>query len=291
MQVTVKAPAKINLVLQITGKLDNGYHTLSMIMQAVSLYDTVSVAACKEKGISVSCNHPNVPCNDKNIVYKAAVAFFESNSIMDYGIHINIDKQIPTEAGLAGGSTDGAAVLIALNTLYNTGLSLQELAEIGAKIGTDIPFCLFGGSMLIGGVGTELTKIQDMPDCQILIAKPNVSVSTKEAYSLSDAHGFSDNKETIRALQAFSDGNLREITNSMVNDFEKVMALKEVEKTRDIMNQNGALGSRMTGSGSAVFGIFEKDSDAHAALNILKTMYQDVFLCTPLKYGCKIITE
>ena len=179
MEIKVLAPAKINLTLDVTGKRPDGYHNILSIMQSVDLYDTITVTDNDSGQITVSCNYEGVPCDEKNICYKAAERFFIATRNEGQGVHIDIDKIIPTQAGLAGGSTDGAAVLMGLNKMFDAFLKPDELQEIAEKIGADVPFCLVGGTKYATGIGTKLQKMPNFLASHIVICKPdNVSVST-----------------------------------------------------------------------------------------------------------------
>ena len=175
MKITLKAYAKINLMLDILSRLENGYHDLYMIMQSVSLYDTVTVAETISKGITITCDVPSIPTDEKNIAYKAAKAFFDYTGI-DQGIAIDIKKNIPHAAGLAGGSTDGSAVIVALDKLFSANLKEKDIIAIGSKVGADVPYCVLGGTALAEGIGEKLTSLNPAPDCYVLVAKPGIDV-------------------------------------------------------------------------------------------------------------------
>lgn len=289
--VIVKAPAKINLTLDIVGKRPDGYHNVAMVMQTVSLYDTVSVDTLPGEGdsIAVSCpGYPDVPADDSNIVCKAARAFCEYTGVQARPLEIRIDKQIPTCAGLAGGSADGAAVILALNKLYDTRLSMAQMAEICAGIGSDVPFSLMGGTMLATDTGTTLKKLPSMPKCSIVICKPEISVSTAEAYARCDsrpAKGFLYTDELIKRLYS---RDIRGLSDCLYNEFEQVMELDEISAIKSEMLSCKALGASMSGSGSAVYGIFNSEKKADNCVNILISKYNRVFKCEPIKIGCSV---
>ena len=184
MKVNVDAPAKINLFLDIRGKRSDGYHIVSMVMQSISLCDEITVSRTDDGDIKIVCSDENIPLDETNTVYKAVELFFKETEKENKGIEIKIKKNIPTEAGLGGGSTDAAAVLHALNKLYDTELSRKELAEIGAEIGADVPFCVYGGTMSASGIGTILSPLPDLPECYLVIVKPNIGVCTEQAVIL-----------------------------------------------------------------------------------------------------------
>lgn len=291
MKVTVKAPAKINLTLDIVGKRADGYHDVTMVMQTVSLYDTVTVEKLSGEGdgITVSCPaYPDVPTDESNIVCKAARAFYSKTGCAPAPLAITIDKEIPTQAGLAGGSTDGAAVVLAMNQLFETHLKPEEMADICSRFGSDVPFCLLGGTMLATGTGTTLKKLRAMPDCYIVICKPEVSVSTAAAYAACDARepkGFLYTDELIKRLYS---RDIRGLATCLYNEFEQVMELPEINEIKRQMNSCKALGCSMSGSGSAVYAIFLNKKKADACVNILKENDNNVFLTQPLKDGCRV---
>ncbi len=293
MKAIVKAPAKINLTLDIVGKRADGYHDVAMVMQTVSLYDTVTVETIGEKGegIEVSCPaYPDVPTDDSNIVCKAAKAFFTATGIAPKPLKNTIDKVIPTQAGLAGGSSDGAAVVLALNQLFDAHLKMEEMADICARFGSDVPFCLLGGTMLATGTGTTLKKLRALPDCYIVICKPDVSVSTAAAYAACDARqpkGFLYTDELIKRLYS---RDIRGLSTCLYNEFEQVMELPEINEIKKLMLSAKALGSSMSGSGSATYAIFLNKKKAEKCVDILKEKYNKVFLTEPLKDGCRVET-
>lgn len=289
MKVKVKAPAKINLSLDVLRRRPDGYHDVSMVMQAVSLYDYIAVETTENGGIEILCDYEGVPCNEKNIAYKCAEAFFNYTKTENTGIRITIDKNIPTQAGLAGGSADGAAVIIALNKLFSTYLKENELCEIGSKIGADIPFCIVGGTRLASGTGTDLKKMVSMPKCDIVICKPEFSVSTAEAYSRIDSANLSHPEFTAEMVRAVYARDIYMVTSSMLNDFEIALDLEPINEIKKIMLKNKALGACMSGSGSAVFSVFNNRKKAEKCVDKLKETYDYVFLCEPVKNGCEVI--
>lgn len=291
MKTKVSAPAKINLTLDITGKREDGYHYVDMIMQSVSLYDEVTVELTDGGGeISLSCNKPDIPCNSKNTAYKAAELFLNELKA-SYNVKIDICKCIPSQAGLAGGSTDGAAVLFALNYLLGSPLEQSKLLTLCSQIGADVPFCLLGGTALATGIGTDLKKTEDMPQCFIVIVKPPVNVSTKLAYERSDARGYSGKIHSTDVLTHIRSNSISGVALGLYNEFENVLELNEIECIKEKMCKNGALGASMSGSGSAVFGIYDSEQAALGCADILKKEYNEVFVANPVKHGCKIINE
>lgn len=289
MKVKVKAPAKINLSLDVLGRRPDGYHDVSMVMQAVSLYDYITVEKNHTDDIVIICDYPGVPCDETNIAYKACVKFFDYNRMDKTGVIITIDKNIPTQAGLAGGSADGAAVLVGLNKLFNTLLKPAELCEIGEKIGADVPFCILGGTMLASGIGTKLDKMHNMPKCDIVICKPEISISTGEAYKKIDSMKSYHPEYTAEMVKAVYARDIFMISTTLFNDFDYALDLEPIKAIKKVMFKNKALGACMSGSGSAVFGIFNKTSKAEKCVDALSQEYNDVFLCQPVKDGCIVI--
>ncbi len=293
MNVTAKAPAKINLYLDILGKYENDYHRVEMIMQAVSLYDTVTISTNKSRQINISSNYKFPGVKQKNSAYRAVDEFFKYTKTVNPGLDVYINKKIPVSAGLAGGSSDAAAVLLALDHMFNTSLVNHDLAEIGQNIGADVPFCVHGGTMLSTGTGTELQPLPHIPHCYIVLCKPNIFISTKKAYTLSDKFKIFP-KSVELTCQAINSQSLLKIANNLYNQFEIVLNLSEVYNIKNIMLQNGAMASCMSGSGPTVFGIFNKPALAKKCVNELFKNHKFVFLCNPIPHGvfiCKNLNK
>lgn len=289
MTFKATAPAKINLTLDILGKRPDGYHDVAMLMQSVSLADTVELTLTDTEDIAISCSDPAIPCDNRNIVYKCAEAFFKSTDIKNTGVSFYIEKVIPSEAGLAGGSADGAATLRLLNIAFDAHLTDKELCEIAAKAGSDIPFCIVGGTRLATGTGTTLHKVRSMPKCHIVIVKPEVSVSTREAYALADSRTGAKFNYTDFCKQLLYGGDLSGICSSLHNDFEEVLNLQDINEVKKIMYDCKALGAAMSGSGSAVFAIFRNERKAQKCVDKLKETYTKVWLTAPVSNGAQII--
>ncbi len=289
MKVTVRAYAKINLTLDIVGKREDDYHLLESVMQSVSLHDTVTVSTDNSGEISVSTTNDTIADDKTNIAYRAAEAFFAHTGIENPGVDIRIKKRIPTGAGMAGGSADGAAVIIALNEIHSAGLSEEQLCDIGETVGADIPFCLTGGTMMVRGIGNILSPLPDLAECFIVVAKPEDSVSTGAAYKAVDE--YTDRLVHPMTEDACGDicaEDIKTLSSRLCNVFEQALELPGSLAIRDSMLENGALGACMTGSGSAVFGLFEDEDDAKKCCDILKKTYDDVFLTEPVSRGCEI---
>ena len=281
--VSVKACAKLNLFLDITGKRDDGYHLLRSVMQSIDYFDYVTIQ--KSDALSVTCSEPTLN-GENNIAYKAAELFFKEIG-QPPEVSIFIDKRIPMEAGLAGGSADAAAVLFGLNELFETGFSRGKLCEIGAHCGADVPFSLTGSTMLCEGIGDSFTELSPLPDCWILVAKPMIGMSTKESYRIFDEHEQNsvEHGEFSILEKSLSEQDLSGICQNMANVLEGTVPGAEVQTLRSFLLENGALGSSMTGSGTAVFGIFDEEEKAVAAKTVLSERYPIVFLARPTSYG------
>ncbi len=285
----IKAYAKVNLMLDILGTLPNGYHNLWMIMQSVSLYDTVTVTRNDSGKITLTCSKKGIPTDEKNIAHKAARAFFEATEIEDTGIHIDIEKCIPSEAGLAGGSADGAAVIKALNELYGTKLTERELCRIGKKIGADVPFCIVGGTCLAQNIGEVLAPLEDIPKCYFVLAKPKMGVSTKEAYASFDNASYIKKPKKDKMLIAAANRDFDTMCQLAANVFEQVIEVPERVEIKKIMRKSGSKLSLMSGSGPTVYGVFEDESKAKECAEKLHDITKDVFIATPVLQGLEII--
>lgn len=290
----IEANAKINLTLDIVGKRPDGYHDLVMIMQSVSLHDDVIVNLNDSGKISVKSSSALLKDDDSNIAYKAANAFFEYSKIKLQGVEIQIKKNIPMEAGMAGGSADGAAVICALNELCGMGYSDEILWDIGVKVGADIPFCITGGTMLSKGKGEILSKLPALTDFDeplfILLCKPDVGMSTGKAYSAVDN---CDSAKIIRpntgAMKlALANKDVNGVAKNLSNVFEQVLELEECNAIKSTMLECGALGACMTGSGTTVFGIFTDEATIKQCAFTLKSKYQNTYISEATECGCKI---
>lgn len=275
---TGKAAAKINLAIDVLRKRPDGYHDVSMIMQSVALYDTITVRALKGE-IRVTSNSDKIPEDKGNIAYRAA-EYLKMKYNVKEGVLINIEKTIPVAAGLAGGSTDAALTLKLLNKAWNLKLSKSEILDAGKKLGSDVPFCIQGGTALAEGLGDKLTPLSGIPECLILLAKPSVSISTKEVYQglvLEDIAKRPDIKEMARCIEK---GDLNGIASNMCNVLETVTVKKcpQIIELKEKLLEYGALGSMMSGSGPTVFGIFKESASAYNAYDHIKDMVSEVFV-------------
>lgn len=282
MQVTVHAPAKINLTLDIVGVRGDGYHLLESVFQSVSVYDTVVVKKKWGKGITLIADDCDCPV-EKNTAYKAAVAFFRYTGIKK-GVKITLDKHIPQQAGMGGGSADAAGVLWALNTLFDTRLTLEQLCEIGLKVGADVPFCVVGGTCMCEGRGEILRKLPDMPQCIFVICKPEFPVSTPELFRQIDSVEITRRPDHAAMEQALTAGDLEQVSRNVFNVFDPVVSRDhpEIDEIKSVMADYGAIACQMTGSGSATFGIVDDPLCAVAASGVLKKNYAEIFVCKPV---------
>ncbi|MCR4674861.1 MAG: 4-(cytidine 5'-diphospho)-2-C-methyl-D-erythritol kinase [Lachnospiraceae bacterium] len=256
-QLRKKAYGKINLALDVIGRRDDGYHLVKMIMQTVELHDELSFEKTTDGSVSMTTNDSTLPVNDDNLCIKAAKLLKDEFHLTE-GVNIHLEKNIPVAAGMAGGSTDAAAVLKAVNEMFELGLSDEDLMERGLSLGADIPYCIMGGTALSEGIGEELTKISPMPKVALLIAKPPVNVSTGKVYTTLDSLESYEHPDIDGMVRSIEEKNIKEICNTMGNVLADVTMpmVKEVEQLRDTMLSFGADGAMMTGSGPTVFGIF-----------------------------------
>lgn len=270
--------AKINLTLDVLSKRENGYHDVKMIMQTLSLFDLIIVDKCTS-GIIVSTNLRYLPCNEKNIAYQAADKFFNTTGIQG-GAKIIIHKNIPVAAGLAGGSGNCAAVLTALNMLYNCPMSKSELYSLAASLGADVPYCLEGGTQLAEGIGEILTPLPPMPDTYILLVKPPISVSTAAIYNEIDNAPIDKRPDTAAMTEAITHQDIQGIADNLCNVMESVTVKMHpiIGGIKKKMIMNGALGAVMSGSGPTVFGIFDDFEKIKASADSFSLQFKDVFI-------------
>ena len=277
--VTVEANAKINLTLDILGKRPDGFHEVAMVMQTIGLHDTL-VMEKTERDIELSINVPWLKADEKNLAWRAAELIRQEYGL-EGGVRIELTKRIPVAAGLAGGSADAAAVLKGMNDLYGLQLDEEKLCELGARLGSDIPFCIMGGTMLATGRGEVLTRLSDMPETWVVLAKPRISVSTAWAYQNYDEQGAErhPNNEAIR--QAIARGNRKAVAGLLCNVLESVTIKKYdvIAEYKQMMLDKGAMASMMSGSGPTVFGLAKSREQAEAIADVLRQeTIADVFV-------------
>lgn len=277
----LSAYAKINLTLDVLGKRPDGYHDLTMVMQSVSLCDTVTISEGDAPGLSLSSNLGFLPGVDKNIAAQAAMLFSQRTGAPIDGLHIHLDKRIPVCAGTAGGSSDAAAVLRGLNLWFGTGLSLPMLAKMGAAVGSDVPYCVIGCTAIVEGRGDLLRPLAPLPKCHIVLCKPNFSISTPELFRRIDDVRIRYRPDTQGVIDALEEADLPGVSRRMFNVFEQVLPPSRravVDEIKNTMLSGGALGACMSGTGPTVFGIFSSQEGAKAVVDELKPIYPDTFL-------------
>ena len=283
--VTVLAPAKLNLSLDVVGTLPNGYHNLDMVMQTIDLYEKIILKTSRDLRLSLPGSF--VPANDKNTAVKAALAFFDYTGLLA-GVDINVYKRVPVRAGMAGGIADAAGVLVGLNELYGAKLSMSELCAIGAGIGADVPFALLGGTCRVRGVGDLMKALPPCPDCRFVVVMPSVGVSTPEAFARYDTMGSPVHPDCEAQEQAIRKNDLAAVCAAAGNALEHCSGAVETPAICEILRANGAITAQMTGSGAAVFGIFADESQARAAAAVLRKGYKQVYVCRPTTGGPRV---
>lgn len=279
----VKALAKINLGLDVIGRREDGYHEVRMIMQTIHLFDQLIITKTKDSGITIETNLDFLPVNENNLVYKAAKLMKEQYSIKE-GIHVTLEKHIPVSAGMAGGSTDAAALMYGMNQMFHIGVKRQNLMRLGQKIGADVPYCLMRGTALAEGIGEKLKSLPPMPKCPVLIAKPGVGISTKFVYENLKLDEHTRHPDIDAQLRAIHAKDLRGIADNMGNLLETV-TIKEypvIQKIKEHMKEHGALNAMMSGSGPTVFGLFETEDMAREAYEAMQGsgLAKQVFLAS-----------
>ena len=273
----LKANAKINLTLDVLGKREDGYHLIDSVFQSVSLGDTVEVV--KSKTITVACTDCTI-CDESNIAYKAAVKFFENTGITG-GAEIKIEKHIPLASGMGGGSADAAAVIVALDKIYETNLQIEKLCEIGLSVGADVPFCIMGGTARVGGIGEKMQKLSDMPDCAILLIKHGAKLSTADMYRQLDAYP-QDKFYTDNMVEGIKNNDLNVVCQSVFNAFDSVC---DNTKLIEDINTTNPLAVSLSGSGPTVFAIYENCDLALKAKDVLGSIGYTPIVAQPIKSG------
>ena len=267
-RLELKALGKINLGLDVLGRRENGYHDVRMVMQTVYLYDRIIMKKSKTPGIRLETNLYYLPVNENNQAAQMLMDEFQ----IEEGVSIQLDKHIPVAAGMAGGSSNAAAVLFGMNRMFSLGLSQKELMERGVKLGADVPYCIMRGTVLAEGIGEILTPLSPMPKCYVLIAKPAISVSTKMVYEKLDSHEIEDHPDIDGILAGLKAGDLKKVAGSMGNVLERVTvdAYPVIDQIKKMMIKEGALNAMMSGSGPTVFGIFEEKATARKAADAIR---------------------
>lgn len=272
--ISLKALAKINLGLDVVRRREDGYHEVRMIMQTIHLYDRLDIKRTKETGIQIQTNLSFLPVNENNLIYKAAKLLMDEFSITD-GVSVKLDKRIPVAAGMAGGSTDAAAMLIGVNRLFSLGLTKRQLMERGVQIGADVPYCIMRGTALAEGIGEALSPLPPMVKCPVLIAKPSISVSTKFVYQNLKLDDTTIHPDIDRLIDDIKAKNLHDIAAHMGNVLETVTIpnYPVIDEIKKHMLSNGAVGAMMSGSGPTVFGLFDDEDTAKKAYKAMRSSH------------------
>ena len=284
MEIFEKAYAKLNLSLDVVAKMSDGYHDLKMVFQTIDLADDVTVRIVEKPGVKLKTNIKHIPCDDSNIAVKAAHAFFKESGITDRGAEIDLLKRTPVCAGMGGGSADGAAVLRGLNRLFDNPLSTDQLLKIGRELGSDVPFCIVGGTVLGCGRGDVMTDLTPLGDCTIVVCKPSFSVSTPALFKRIDCRKIKYRPDTDGIIKALDNTDLIGVARRMYNVFEDVLPYggDKICEIKNTFYDFGAVGSAMTGTGSAVFAIFDDENSAKAAFDHLSKTYSECFITRPV---------
>lgn len=272
--ISLKALAKINLGLDVVRRREDGYHEVRMIMQTIQLYDRLDIKRTQEPGIQIQTNLSFLPVNENNLIYKAAKLLMDEFSITD-GVSVKLDKRIPVAAGMAGGSTDAAAMLIGINRLFSLGLTKRQLMERGVQIGADVPYCIMRGTALAEGIGEALSPLPPMVKCPVLIAKPSISVSTKFVYQNLKLDDTTIHPDIDRLIDDIKAKNLHDIAAHMGNVLETVTISNYpvIDEIKKHMLSNGAVGAMMSGSGPTVFGLFDDEDTAKKAYKAMRSSH------------------
>jgi len=280
METTVLAYGKLNLSLDVLQKQPTGYHDLKMVMETVELHDRLDITVGEGQGIRATSNLPYLPADGRNIAVKAASVFFRELGLSEHQVSIRLHKQIPVGAGMAGGSANAAAVLRGLDALMGTNLPLEQLRELGGRLGSDVPYCIAGGTVLAQGRGDVMTPLPPLPPCHIVIAKPKFSISTASLFARIDCGKIRHRPDTEGILNALETGQLDQVALRMYNVFEDVLDNrgKDIAQIKSVLLDCGALGASMTGTGPAVFGLFDEETPAKTAWERLKETYPETFL-------------
>ena len=278
----IKAYAKINIALDVVGKRDDGYHLLRMIMQTVDLYDEIEIKKI-DSGIKLNCNKVYVPTDHRNLAYKAASLFKETYDIKE-GVSIDLVKNIPVSAGMAGGSTDAAGVLKLMNRLFNVNASDEELRKLGVKLGADVPYCINGGTALCEGIGEEITQLKPFKDKIVVIVKPPFGVSTKEVYKSFDLSKVINHPKVDDLIKAMNNDDIHFVAHNMKNLLENVTLRKHrvISSIKEKISNLDAIGTMMSGSGPTVFAFFDDMLKAQKCYDEMKKKYKDVFITRTL---------
>ncbi len=285
----VYAFGKLNLMLDIVGINADGYHELETVMQSISIHDTLELQINGSGENRIICDKAGFPCDRTNLIWKAIDAFEKFTERNFGGITVKVDKQLPSMAGMAGGSADCAATLCALDAMFETRLTRKQLCDIGVTLGADVAFCIVGGTQMCRGVGEKMTALS-MPECTFVVVKPEVSISTPAAFKKYDSLQNVPKCDTAAFVDTLENSGIKDMCAGMFNALEFAAQEEQIENAKKKLNAAGALGSLMTGSGSAVFGVFEDNKKAQYALGEIKKDYAQAWICDPVSSGTQIIS-
>ncbi|MDR2671368.1 MAG: 4-(cytidine 5'-diphospho)-2-C-methyl-D-erythritol kinase [Oscillospiraceae bacterium] len=279
-----RAPAKINLTLDVLGRRPDGFHDLRTLMQSVSLCDKLTLTRREQPGLGLTSNLRFLPTDRRNLVHAAAAAFFARSGLTPPGLHLSLEKHIPVGSGMGGGSADAAAALRLLNRFFQAGLSHGDLEALAAQVGSDVPFCVRGGTQLAEGRGERLRPVPPLPACHIVLCKPPFSLSTATVFSRVATTRFTWRPDHDGALRALQEGDLRALSQRLFNVLESLIphGQREIADIRSVLLDAGALGALMSGSGPTVYGLFSDPDAAHAVHEVLRAQYPETFLVRPL---------
>lgn len=270
-KLELKALGKINLGLDVLGRRENGYHDVRMVMQTLYLYDQITITKKETPGIELKTNLFYLPVDENNLAYRAAKLLMDEFDVKE-GVSIYLDKHIPVAAGMAGGSSNAAAVLFGINRMFDLGLTQQELMDRGVTLGADVPYCIMRGTVLAEGIGEILTPLPALPKCYVLIAKPPISVSTKLIYEKLDSHEIENHPDIDGIIQGLEAQDINKVAACMGNVLEKVTVEEYpvIEEIKNVMKAEGALNAMMSGSGPTVFGIYDNKQLARKAADKIR---------------------
>lgn len=288
--IKLKSRAKINLSIDVLGKRKDGYHLVEMIMQTIDLYDLIEIQEIQDNQIILKSDSNEIPLDSNNLIYKAATIIKQEFNI-NKGVEVYIEKNIPVAAGMAGGSSNAAAILVGLNKLWNLNLSDQKLEEIGLKLGADVPFCINGGAVLASGIGEKLTPIKGLTkDTCILVCKPDLFVSTKEVYECIDSKDIEKRPDNKFLIECLKNEDTVQLAKNMFNVLEEVTVEKHpvIKQIKNTMIKNKALGAMMSGSGPTVFGLYKNKEDAMQCKSILEKKFKQTFVVACEKKGVEV---
>lgn len=289
MKIKIKANSKLNLFLDLSSKMDDGYHSIYTVMQSVNLYDIITLETIEENNIILDCSKKNIPTDSRNTAYKAAEKYLKKASL-DCGVKIYIEKKIPSQAGMGGGSADAAAVFFGLNEMFNKRFDEDEMLSLCNQVGSDVPFCYKGGLRLCLNRGEITAKLPPLKKgCYFTVVKPKDGVSTKQAYELYDKADGIRHPDREGFLKAAASGDFDLMTSKAENVFEQTVEISDRVKIKSVMRKNDSKISMMTGSGSVVYGLFENRENAESAFDELKQNFKNVWVCEPSRRGIEII--